>query len=268
VTELDATRLWLSENGDRTARDREVLRTVVGSGVHGIALEGQDDHDEMGVFVESPQQVLGIREDAQHYVARTVPEGHRSRHGDTDLTLYSLRKYLALVATGNPTALLPLFTPREQVLLSTPLGEQLRLFGPSLLSQQAGRRFLGYMTAQRQRITGEDTRHTPNRPELVAAHGFDTKYASHALRLCIQGLEVMQTGRLTLPLPDGHRELVLEVKRGEVPLEQVLDLIDVRAVFLQSLLDSGRSPLPERPDLDAVNTWSTAAHLGYWTAES
>ena len=267
MTELDATRLWLTENGDRSAPQREVLRTVVGSGVHGIALEGQDDHDEMGVYVESPQQVLGIAQDAQHYVARTVPEGHRSRHGDTDLTLYALRKYLALVATGNPTALLPLFAPREHVLVSTPLGEQLRLFGPTLLSQQAGRRFLGYMTAQRQRVTGQDTRHTPNRPELVAAHGFDTKYASHALRLCIQGLEVVQAGRLTLPLPEEDRELVLAVKRGEVPLREVLLLIDERAAQLQWLLRHGRTPLPEHPDLDAVNTWSTAAHLGYWTAE-
>src|SRR5512142_1216582 len=32
----------------------EILRTVVGSGVHGIAIAGTDDHDEMGVYVEPP----------------------------------------------------------------------------------------------------------------------------------------------------------------------------------------------------------------------
>jgi len=49
-----------TEHGDgRVARSGEILRTVVGSGVHGIALAGTDDHDEMGIFVEPPEFVLG-----------------------------------------------------------------------------------------------------------------------------------------------------------------------------------------------------------------
>ena len=255
---------FVTEHGDRTAPEREILRTVVGSEVHGIGIAGTDDHDEMGVYVETPEQVLGIGFAKQHYTARTVPEGHRSRHGDTDLVMYSLRKYVGLVATGNPTALLPVFAPEEFVLSCTDAGQRLREFAPTLLSQQAGRRFLGYLNAQRQRVMGQDTRHTPNRPELVAAHGFDTKYASHALRLGMQGVEVAKHGTLSLPMPEEHRQLVLSVKRGEVPLEQTMDLIDSRAELLQLILDSGASPLPERPDLDVVNAWLAEEHLRYW----
>lgn len=36
-----------------------ILRGVVGSTVHGTALEGQDDRDEMGVFIEPPPYVCG-----------------------------------------------------------------------------------------------------------------------------------------------------------------------------------------------------------------
>jgi hypothetical protein len=44
-----------TEYGDRdTALSAEILRKVVGSGVHGIAIPGTDDHDEMGVFIEPP----------------------------------------------------------------------------------------------------------------------------------------------------------------------------------------------------------------------
>lgn len=261
--EVDADRTWLTEHGDSTAPQREVLRTVVGSGVHGIAIEGSDDHDEMGIYVEHPRAVLGVGFLDGHYVARTVPEGHRSHHGDVDLVLYSLRRYLALVMTGNPTALLPLFTPPADVVLTTPLGERLRALGPQLLSQRAGHRFLGYLRSQRERMLGAAAG-APNRPELVAAHGFDTKYASHALRLAVQGLEVAEHGRLTLPVPEPDRSLVLEVKRGERTQEQALALIDARAAELEELLASGRSPLPEHPDLDAVSAWSTAEHLRYW----
>ena len=35
-----------AEYGDaQVAYDNEILRTVVGSGVHGIAIEGTDDHE-------------------------------------------------------------------------------------------------------------------------------------------------------------------------------------------------------------------------------
>lgn len=508
-------RPWLTEHGDKTASAHEILRTVVGSGVHGIAIEGQDDHDEMGVYVEPPESVFGLREAAGHYVARTVREGERSRPGDTDLVLHchapesrvltadlewrpivdlpvgsrlvtfdegeptpyrhrhfstgvitakqarpmerirvttsegvtvvtpshpflirrrrntkaewiqagslvpgdpiysvptwerdasweagylagqfdgdgslhftrsgdtggasqltwaqqagrpdipyvsgllsslgyknaaydagsngchnvrvagdwwdqarflgtvrpprllrhpelprlwearslrvcgravvhsvepldpgwmvaietdtrtyiadgllshnSLRKYLALVATGNPTALIPLFAPESDVLHITDAGRMLREVGPGLLSQRAGHRFLGYLRSQRERMVSG--RRVPARPELIERYGYDVKYAAHALRLAIQGVEVVRDGCLTLPMPDPYRELVLMVKRGELPREEVLRLIDDRARRLESLLSSGASPLPEDPDLDRAATWSTDVHLRAW----
>ena len=45
---------------------REVLRTQVGSGVHGVSIEGTDDRDEMGMCVEGPQSVIGLRRFEQY----------------------------------------------------------------------------------------------------------------------------------------------------------------------------------------------------------
>lgn len=260
-----STTQFVTRHGDPQAVDNEILRTVVGSGVHGIAIEGTDDHDEMGVYVETPAAVLGVEVPHGHHVARTQPEGHRSGPGDTDLVLYSLRKYLRLAVQGNPTVLLPLFAPDHDVLVTTPLGRELQEFGPSVLSQRAGHRFLGYLQGQRRRMV-DGGRGVPNRPELVAAHGFDTKYASHALRLAIQGIEVTRTGRLTLPMPEDDRALVTDVKRGGYPQPEVLRMIDARAAQLTQLLADGRSPLPADPDVAAVNAWSAAAHLRFWGA--
>lgn len=88
-----------------------MLRTVVGSGVHGIAIEGTDDHDEMGVFVEPADRVLGLGRPANHYVYRTQPEGARSGPGDVDLVMYSLRKYLRLATKGNRPSCCPCTRP-------------------------------------------------------------------------------------------------------------------------------------------------------------
>jgi predicted nucleotidyltransferase len=256
-----------TEYGDRdVARQGEILRTVVGSGVHGIAIAGTDDHDEMGVYIEPPDNIVGLGGSVRHYVFRTQPEGARSGPGDTDLVSYSLHKYLRLAVKGNPTALLPLYAPADSVINVTTLGEELRAFAGKVLSQAAVHRFLGYLEAQRQRLLGKGQQgKVPNRPELVERYGYDVKYASHALRLAYQGLEVARDARLTLPMPDAERERVLAVKRGDVErLDDVLDEIaDVQA-RVEDLLTSGKTPLPETPELSAISDWAVSAHRRHW----
>lgn len=256
-----------TEHGDRqSAMDGEILRTVVGSGVHGIAIEGTDDHDEMGVFIAPPEHLLGLDQRIEHYVYRTQPEGARSGPGDTDLVAYSLRKYLRLAVKGNPTALLPLYAPTESVVVLHSLGAELRALAPTILSQQAVHRFVGYMNSQRERLLGRGRRSTvPNRPELVARFGYDVKYASHALRLAYQGLEIIRDGRLTLPMPEQERQRVLRVKRGDVTMiEDVLTEIKDVQSRIEQRLATGDTPLPPEPDTQTIADWSIAAHRRHW----
>src|SRR6478736_904721 len=63
------------------AEQATILRVLVGSGVHGTAVEGQDDRDEMGICVEPPEYVVGLRSFEQ-YIFRTQAEGVRSGPGD------------------------------------------------------------------------------------------------------------------------------------------------------------------------------------------
>jgi len=54
------------------ATANEILRGVVGSTTHGTAIDGQDDRDEMGVFVEPPEDVCGLAP-CEHYIHRDKP---------------------------------------------------------------------------------------------------------------------------------------------------------------------------------------------------
>jgi hypothetical protein len=254
--------------GDRdVALHNEILRAVCGSGVHGMAIAGTDDHDEMGVYVETREQLIGLAHSSEHYVSRTQPEGVRSGPGDTDLVLYSLRKYMRLATSGNPTVLTVLFAPDDAVLVRTPLGDALREFAPRILSMKAGYRFLGYLEGQRERMLGIARQgRVPNRPELVAAHGYDTKYASHALRLGLQGLQVVTEGRLTLPLAGDDLDTCMEVKRGEVDFTEAVRRVDDVRARLAAALEAGLSPLPDRPDMELITGWLVEAHETHWKA--
>lgn len=257
------------EYGDRAAAiPNEVLRSVVGSGVHGIAIVGTDDHDEMGVYIAPPEHVLGIERHREDYIWRTQPEGVRSGHGDTDLILYSLRKYLRLAVKGNPTALLPLFAPEHDLITLAALGQELREMRFRFLSQRAVERFLGYMRSQHQRMLGHGRRgRVPNRPELIDRYGWDVKYGSHALRLAYQGHEIASQARLTLPLADAQRERVLSVKRGEIARADVSAEISALEGQVRKLLDTGATPLPELADLDTISSWAIDAQRRHWAGQ-
>ncbi len=253
------------EYGDReVAISNEILRSVVGSGVHGIAIPGTDDHDEMGVYIEPPSVALGVEKHREDYIWRTQPEGVRSGHGDTDLVLYSLHKYLRLAIKGNPTVMLPLFAPTESLVVVTPLGEELRALRDAFLSQLAVVRFLGYMASQHERMLGRSKRNVPNRPELIERYGWDVKYGSHALRLAYQGHEIASEGTLSLPMREPQRERVLAVKRGEVPRDEVSAEIAVKEAEVRRILDDGTSPLPPHADLDRINEWAIDAQRRHW----
>jgi predicted nucleotidyltransferase len=168
------------ERARQVALDGLILRGLVGSTVHGLSNPGTDDRDEMGVCVEPPEYVIGLR-GFDHYVSRTQPEGVPSGPGDLDLTIYGLRKFCRLAVKGSPTVLLLFFIEGEHLMLCTELGAELQALAPAFLSQRTARAFLGYLGAQRRSLLGE--RHATRTRELSAEHGYDTKYAMHALRI-------------------------------------------------------------------------------------
>jgi len=54
----------------------------------------------------------------------------RSTGGDLDLTICGLRKWTRLALKGNPTVLLLLFTPDDQLMVCDDLGKELRALRP------------------------------------------------------------------------------------------------------------------------------------------
>jgi hypothetical protein len=102
-----------------------------------------------------------------------------------------------------------------------------------------------------------------NRPDLVERYGYDVKYAMHMIRLGLQGLEYLQQGRLTLPLPEPDRSLCREVRAGSYTQAQVLDL----AADLEQRIDRAMragTPLPERPDTQRIDRLLIEVYQGMW----
>lgn len=235
-----------------------ILLSTVGSSAHGLNVPGTDDHDEMGVCIEPPSHVIGLHLFEQD-VFRSKPEGVRSEHGDTDRTIYSARKFCRLALGGNPSILVLLHVKPDK---TSDYGDSLLELAPAFAARSAGRAFLGYATQQRQRLLGERGQMNVKRPELTEKYGYDTKYAMHMLRLGFQGIEYLETGKLTLPMPEEQRKFVYATRLGEIELNDVLTKAGENEQRIEDLLDS--SPLPEKPDYDAVNDWLVGTYLDSW----
>lgn len=251
----------------RWIEPRIVLRAVVGSTVHGLHVgDATEDRDEMAVAFEPIEGAIGFSEFEQVVYRTAAIREHRhdarSMAGDLDLVVYSARKYLRLAIKGNPSILILLFV--SDCMTRNATGAQLQELAPLIVSKKAGGAFLGYMNAQRQRLMGERGGKDVSRPELVEAHGYDTKYAMHMCRLGIQGIELMNTGRLTLPVAEPERSWLRDMRSGKVSEQEAL----TRAGELQRELKDAwqQSPLPDAPNVDAVERWMTERYLQHWKA--
>lgn len=238
------------------ALKNEILRGIVGSTAHGTAIDGQDDRDEMGIFVEPPENVCGLTS-IDHYIYRDQPDGVRSQPGDLDLTMYSLRKFCRLAAAGNPSILMLLWLP--EYLTKTSTGQKLVNIRQAFISKIAGKKYLGYLTAQKKSFTGERTQKV-NRPELISKYGYDSKFAMHALRLGYQGIELLTNRQLSLPVQEPELSELRAVRKGEYSYDKVLKLIESAEEELKYQVED----CPYTADTDSINKTMVEIHRLHW----
>ena len=83
----------------------------------------------------------------------------------------------------------------------------------------------------------------------------------HALRLGLQGIELLTTGRITLPVPEPHRGYLRSIRRGERLLPEVLDAISETEARLVQLRDS--TSIADQPDRRWVDDWLHRSYLDF-----
>ena len=237
-----------------------ILMVEVGSTAHGTGIPGGEDHDELAVVVEPPDQILGLEPNGFATVMqRTQPEGVPSGPGDVDRTLHSLRRFCRLAASGNPSILMALWAPVEAVTVE---GEELRALGEAFVGRHVVPRYRGYMRSQAERLLGLHGK--GGREHLVAAHGYDTKYAMHCARLGFQCLELVDTGGLVFPIQGEGADWLRSVRRGDVPFAEWWERsLALDAELARRESDDGLRPGPDRARIDA---WMVDVHRRVWAS--
>lgn len=142
---------------------------------------------------------------------------------------------------------------------------QLRLEWHELVARLVGG-FVGReLQAQKERLLGERSQRT-NRPELKEQYGFDTKFAYHAIRLGIQGIELLTEGEIRLPMAEPAHTWLKDLRVGKYTLEEAIEHIEDIQYILQHLALT--ADLPEKADYRKIDDWLVNMYQSYWAGHA
>lgn len=226
-----------------------ILAGYRGSIAHGMFVPKHDpnsidDKDIMTVCVPPIEYYYGLRD----FGSRGTQEIKRD---EWDIVTYEARKFIGLLAVGNPNVLSMLWLDKKHYTDVKEAGRLLIENRSIFVGRHVYRSFTGYAHAQAHKMTHNafEGYMGQKRKELVGKFGYDTKNAAHLIRLLRMSIEFAKDGELYVERHDAQQ--LLEIKRGEWSLEQVKDESD--RLFKQAEAAFLASTLPRAPDRDAVN---------------
>lgn len=226
-----------------------ILTAYRGSITHGTyrpnsESDSIDDKDVMAICVPPLDYFFGLKQ----FHSRGTQEIKRD---EWDIVVYEVRKFLRLLAKGNPNVLMLLWLEENHYIKVTEAGQRILDNRDLFVGKHVYHPFSGYAHAQLHRMTSgaHEGYMGEKRKRLVKQFGYDTKNGSHLIRLLRMGIEFLTDGALHVQRPDAAE--LLDIKRGAWSLERVKT--EAERLFRLAEEAHVRSPLPEKPDKEAIN---------------
>jgi predicted nucleotidyltransferase len=240
---------------------RTILSGYRGSIAHGMYVPPKnptsiDDKDVMYVVVPEVDFYFGYPEEFGSNKIFPTNGTKEIKHDEWDIVAYEAKKFIGLLAQGNPNVLAMLWLKPQYYLTVTNAGQMILDNRKLFVGRHVYKSFTGYAYGQLHRMThnafmghlGE------KRKRLVEQFGFDCKNAAHLIRLLRMGIEFLKDGELQVEREDASQ--LLGIKRGEWSLEKIN--AEAERLFASAEQSYLNSTLPAKIDSKAVNDLSIA----------
>jgi predicted nucleotidyltransferase len=235
-----------------------IYKIRIGSQMYGTLVETSDE-DVGGLFIPDKKYVLGIHKIEQVELSQKTSKTIRNQKGDIDFVLYALPKFIILCLANNPNIIEYLYAPENCKLITSHWSDELVANRHLFLSKKSYHTFKGYAYAQRQKLMVKKENMT-GRTELAEKFGYDTKFASHLIRLLLECQQLLIEKTITFPLPQNN--LVRDIKLGQYDLNWVLNKADE----LEKLIDLAytTSDLQHSAQIDKINNLQIFLLEHFW----
>lgn len=222
---------------------------IMGSIAYGISND-MSDVDIYGfsippkemVFPHLDGEIQGFGRQKQRFNQYQQHHVHNPDNGrEYDLQIYNIVKYFQLCMENNPNMIDSLFVPQRCVLYSSKIANMVRKNRRTFLNRKSFYTFKGYSFNQLKKMKTKKAE--GKRKEIVEKYGYDTKFATHLVRLLNEVEQVMIEGDLDL---QRNREQLKSVRDGEWTLDQLESYFEFKERSLEDLYT--KSNLPHSPD--------------------
>ncbi len=182
-------------------------------------------------------QVQGFDQFQKHHVI------DKEAKKEYDFTIFSIVKFFRLCLDCNPNMIDTLFVPQNCVIHKTKIGDMVRENRKLFLSKKAFHTFKGYAFSQKNKMEIKNPKEGSKRWELHQKFGFDTKFASHIIRLLSECEQILTEGQLDLRRVS---EQLIAIREGFWSKEQVLGYFTTKELELEKLYSDSKLPYAPR----------------------
>lgn len=238
--ELTTNMKWLE--------NRTILLTLTGSHAYGTNTN-DSDKDYKGVCIPPEEYYLGLETFNEYN--NTGGKNFKNTKDDVDISVMHLNKFVKDAMSGVPNNIEILFTDEQHIIKCNHFGKMLISHRQDFLSKAIKHKFGGYAYSQIQKLKAKNSNGT-GRQDLIQKFGFDTKFASHSVRLLTSAIEILQTG--TFSTYRSNRDELLDIRNGKYTLNQILKYVDSLDKELTELYETS-TKVPNKPDYHKINKW-------------
>jgi hypothetical protein len=230
--------------GDRVGN--YILVGQLGSKAYGTNTPESDD-DFTGVVVAPLSHYIGLKKwENDGTLKIDLKESH-----NVEMTAFDVRKFIRLALAFNPNIIPLLYLRQQDYEIITDGGQKLISVRDAFTSKRAYATMIGYAYSQRHAVVNCNTgKLGKKRKDLVAKFGYDTKYASHTIRILNMAIEFFRDGKLNVYRAFDRDEL-LDIRQGRWTLGQWISEVD--NLLTKAKEAEKESNLPETPDFERVN---------------
>lgn len=193
----------------------KIVRILFGSSLYGTNTPTSDT-DYKAVYIPTAEDILLRRVKESISYSKEKPEFEKNSSADIDEEIYSLDKYLKLVAEGQTVSLDMLFAPNNYILEHSPMWTRIQNNRKKLISRQS-KAFIGYCRQQANKYGIKGSRVAAARDaleflnHLVSILGMNKKLGDYATKIDVWAKDKEFIKIVDIPLASGQEIRHLDV---------------------------------------------------------
>lgn len=206
--------------------------------------ESSDDIDLISMHMNPIEHYLGLFK---------FKETLESFEGKYDIVSYEFKKFVRMLLNCNPNIMSVLWLDKEYILKNTFYSRAILDNKEWFLSKKVYSTYVGYAHSELKRIT-KDKQYQgymgAKRKLLVDRIGYDSKNASHCIRLLRMCCECLRTGNMQINRTIDRQELI-DIKLGKYSFNEIVD--EANGLFSIAAELYKHTDLPDKPQVSKVN---------------